>query len=71
MDILTIWSRYHTSSISLINAILIFLAIFKQKRLKLNKVMEFRIERDTKVPEEVTMKWIDMSEPPIAEGNST
>ena len=28
-------------------------------------------ERDTKVPEEVTTKWIDMFEPPIAEGNST
>ena len=33
--------------------------------------MEFRIERDIKVPEEVATKWIDMSEPPIAEGNST
>ena len=33
--------------------------------------MEFRIDRYTKVPEEVATKWIDMSKPPIAEGNST
>ena len=33
--------------------------------------MEFRIERDTKVPEEVATKGIDMSKPSLAEGNST